>query len=108
MNKDSKQIKNPNAMLVMHGIVILLVLYLFWQLLRDYLRGGEGAPSLTVLIVGGVLLIGGCGLVAYLALRLYRQAKAQALEEALLLQQERERLAAQEELTEADGADAED
>ena len=47
-------------MLIMHGTVIAVVLYMAWQLVRSYRAGGAEAPSLTTLIVGLVLLVGGC------------------------------------------------
>ena len=57
---EPKKIKNPTGMLIMHGTVIAVVLYMAWQLVRSYRAGGAEAPSLTTLIVGLVLLVGGC------------------------------------------------
>lgn len=67
--------RNPTAMLSMTGIVILAVGYMYWQFLKGYLAGGPDAPSLATVIVGGVLLGGGCIVVAYMAVRIYRQSK---------------------------------
>ena len=66
---EPKKIKNPTGMLIMHGTVIAVVLYMAWQLVRSYLAGGAEAPSLTTLIVGLVLLVGGCVVVGWLAVR---------------------------------------
>ena len=52
---EPKKIKNPTGMLIMHGTVIAVVLYMAWQLVRSYRAGGAEAPSLTTLIVGLVL-----------------------------------------------------
>ena len=54
---EPKKIKNPTGMLIMHGTVIAVVLYMAWQLVRSYRAGGAEAPSLTTLIVGLVLLM---------------------------------------------------
>ncbi len=74
MNQNPK-VKNPTAMLFMCGIVILAVLYMLWQVVSAYLAGGEGAPSLTVVIVGALLLVGGCIFIGSMAFRLYKQSK---------------------------------
>lgn len=33
---EPKKIKNPTGMLIMHGTVIAVVLYMAWQLVRSY------------------------------------------------------------------------
>lgn len=94
---EPKKIKNPTGMLIMHGTVIAVVLYMAWQLVRSYRAGGAEAPSLTTLIVGLVLLVAGCVVVGWLAVRLFLQAKR----EEKALEQETEQLhvtAAQENL----------
>lgn len=77
MNQNPK-VKNPTAMLFMCGIVILAVLYMLWQVVSAYLQGGEGAPSLAVVIIGAILLVGGCIFIGFLAFRLYKQSKEEA------------------------------
>lgn len=42
---EPKKIKNPTGMLIMHGTVIAVVLYMAWQLVRSYRAGGAEAPS---------------------------------------------------------------
>ena len=85
---EPKKIKNPTGMLIMHGTVIAVVLYMAWQLVRSYRAGGAEAPSLTTLIVGLVLLVGGCVVVGWLAVRLFLQAKREekALEQDEIFQ----------------------
>ena len=80
---EPKKIKNPTGMLIMHGTVIAVVLYMAWQLVRSYRAGGAEAPSLTTLIVGLVLLVGGCVVVGWLAVRLFLQLHAAAAQENL-------------------------
>ena len=88
----------------MHGTVIAVVLYMAWQLVRSYRAGGAEAPSLTTLIVGLVLLVGGCGVVGWRAVRLFLQAKR----EEKALEQETEQLhaaAAQENLKDPENSE---
>ena len=97
---EPKKIKNPTGMLIMHGTVIAVVLYMAWQLVRSYRAGGAEAPSLTTLIVGLVLLVGGCVVVGWLAVRAKREEKA--------LEQETEQLhaaAAQENLKDPENSE---
>ena len=101
---EPKKIKNPTGMLIMHGTVIAVVLYMAWQLVRSYRAGGAEAPSLTTLIVGLVLLVGGCVVVGWLAVRLLLQAKR----EEKALEQETEQLhaaAAQENLKDPENSE---
>lgn len=101
---EPKKIKNPTGMLIMHGTVIAVVLYMAWQLVRSYRAGGAEAPSLTTLIVGLVLLDGGCVVVGWLAVRLFLQAKR----EEKALEQETEQLhaaAAQENLKDPENSE---
>ena len=84
---EPKKIKNPTGMLIMHGTVI-----------------AAEAPSLTTLIVGLVLLVGGCVVVGWLAVRLFLQAKR----EEKALEQETEQLhaaAAQENLKDPENSE---
>ena len=78
--KEQKQVKNPKGMLLMTGIVIILVLYLEWKVIDSYLKGGEGAASLTLVIVSSVIMVAGCVLIACLAIKLYRQSREAAEE----------------------------
>lgn len=98
--KEQKQVKNPKGMLLMTGIVIILVLYLEWKVIDSYLKGGEGAASLTLVIVSSILMVAGCVFIGWLAIRLYRQAR-EAAEDI----PEGEIVPASEETAEADAAE---
>lgn len=74
MSGETPKVRNPGGMLGLQGMVILLVLYLYYQVVKNYLAGGPDAPSLATVIIGGVVLIGGCVGVGYMAIRIYRQA----------------------------------
>ncbi len=78
---EKRVVKNPTAMLVLHGVVIAVVVYMFYQVVQSYIAGGEDAPSLATVIVGGVILLAGCVLVAYMAVRIYLQEKRRRKEE---------------------------
>ena len=80
---EPKKIKNPTGMLIMHGTVIAVVLYMAWQLVRSYRAGGAEAPSLTTLIVGLVLLVGGCVVVGKALEQETEQLHAAAAQENL-------------------------
>ena len=81
MSQEKPKVKNPNAMLGLEGLAIFMVLYMYYQLLRDYFSGMEDGPSLTVVIVGGIILVGGSIFVGIRAIRLYRQTKQREKEE---------------------------
>lgn len=81
MSGETPKVRNPGGMLGLQGMVILLVLYLYYQVVKNYLAGGPDAPSLATVVVGGIVLIGGCIGVGCMAFRIYRQA-TKKLEEA--------------------------
>lgn len=85
--QEKPKVKNPPAMLLMHGIVIAIVVYMFWQILQNYLAGGPDAPSLTTLIISAVVLLGGSVYVGYLAVKLYLQCREDARKEKERLQE---------------------
>ena len=72
---EQRKVKNPKGMLLMTGIVIILVLYLEWKVIHAYLLGGEGAPSLALVIISSIVMVAGCVLIGWLAIRLYKQSK---------------------------------
>ncbi len=75
MSGQPKKVRSPVGMVVMTGIVILVVLYYLWQLVEKYLDGGLDAPNLATVILTGAVLVGGCGYILYLAIRIYRQSR---------------------------------
>ncbi len=82
MNKETPKVRNPLGMLVMTAIVIACVGYLFWQVLSAYQAGGEGAPSLAVVILGGLLMAAGSGYVISCAIRIFIQDRKEKKAEA--------------------------
>ncbi len=75
MDQDQPKVKSPLGMLVMSGIVIALVAYLYWDTVRQYQAGGPGAPTFSTLVVGGGLLLAGALYVGTSAIRIFLQEK---------------------------------
>lgn len=98
MSKQKPKVRNPVGMVTLHIVVICYAVYLFYTILRDYLAGGENAPTLTTLIIGAVLLLGGAVLVGVMSYRLYQQTKQEkaAEEAAKALEETGEAVAAEE------------
>jgi hypothetical protein len=67
---------NPNAALAIRVAAIGYALYMLYQLVRRYLAGGADAPSLTVVLVGAVLLGGGAAALGILSWKLWRRETA--------------------------------
>ncbi|MEA4964499.1 MAG: hypothetical protein VB055_01585 [Oscillospiraceae bacterium] len=76
--EDYRQVRKANGSLAIRILAMFYVFYMLFSLVKLYLAGGEGAPSLSLLIAGIVLLGGGGIGVGIFALRLYRQARANA------------------------------
>ncbi len=81
MRNETPKVKSPVGMLVMTAIVIGCVGYLFWQTLSSYLAGGEDAPTLATVIVGGVVLAAGAVYIAVCAIRIFLQSRKEKQKE---------------------------
>ena len=66
-----------------------IVLYWYYELVVLYVRGGPDAPSLTAMILAGILMVGGAIFVGITAWQIYKKEKA-ALEEAKARDKEEE------------------
>lgn len=66
-----------------------VVLYWFYELVVLYVRGGPDAPSLTAMILAGILMVGGAIFVGITAWQIYKKEQA-ALEEAKARDKEEE------------------
>ncbi len=75
MSENTPKVKNPLGMLVMSAIVIAFVGYLYWDTVRLYLAGGENAPSLALVIIGGIVLLAGMVYIGSGAIRIYLREK---------------------------------
>jgi len=72
-----------NQALMFRIVAIGFVLYLLFQNVTGYLKGGPDAPSLTLLLVSVVVLGGGAVLIAWLTWKAWKaeQALAEAEQE---------------------------
>ncbi len=84
--------KNPDGIFTFRLVAVGYVLYMVWQCVQAYLKGGEGAPSLPAVIIASLVLGGGSiflGILSYrnwktdkAAYKEYLEAEATANEEA--------------------------
>ena len=58
-----------------------VVLYWYYELILLYVQGGPEAPSLTAMVLAGILMVGGAIFVGITAWQIYKKEKA-ALEAA--------------------------
>ncbi len=75
MNKETPKVKSLVGMAVMTAVIIGCVAYYYWQIISAYIAGGEGAPTLSTLIFGGIILAAGCIYVVSCAVRIYIQER---------------------------------
>lgn len=73
--------KNPMTTLLLRLAGMGIVLYWYYESVLLYLQGGPDAPSLTFMILAGIVMIGGALAVGILSFRTYLQDKKK-LEEA--------------------------
>lgn len=75
---DFRKTGNANQALVFRLVAIGLVLYWLADIVKAYFAGGPDAPSLLLLIVAILVMGGGAVIVAVLAYRTWKKAKADA------------------------------
>ena len=75
MENKQKSRGNITGRICIYIVGICYALYLFYTNVRSYVQGGESAPSMTVLIVSGVVLVGGAIALSVLSWKLYRDSK---------------------------------
>ena len=76
--EDFRQVRSANGALAFRILAVGLVLYWLYGLISAYCKGGPDVPSLTLLIVGIVLLGGGAILVAVLTWKAWKIDRAAA------------------------------
>ncbi len=82
MDKETPKVKSLVAMVIMTCVVIACVGYYYWQTLSAYLDGGEQAPNLATVILGGIILAAGCGYMVSCAVRIFIQERKRRKEES--------------------------
>ena len=89
---------NPTTMIMFRVLAIGYVLWIVKDLFVAYFAGGEDAPSLTMLLVASVLLVGGCvaiGIMSYGQWKRMKQLEKEYREEMARIAEEEARLEAE-------------
>lgn len=73
--------RSPETALTIRLAGAGIVLYWYYEIVQMFLQGGEEAPSVLLLILAGIVMVGGAAVIGISAYRLYKQEKAR-LEEA--------------------------
>lgn len=58
-SSNNRRARNPNGVMGFRMAAIFVVLYMLYQVVRDYIQGGPDAPSVFLLILAIVVLGGG-------------------------------------------------
>ncbi|MGN0979154.1 MAG: hypothetical protein ACI4PT_02380 [Candidatus Avoscillospira sp.] len=58
-SSNNRRARNPNGVMGFRMAAIFVVLYMLYQVVRDYIKGGPDAPSVFLLILAIVVLGGG-------------------------------------------------
>lgn len=69
---NSNKFKNPQGALTFRIIAIGFVLYMLGEMLVAYFKGGADAPSLTMVLIGAVVLGGGAVFVGLLTWKAWK------------------------------------
>ena len=83
---------NPNNAMLIRLLAVGYLLYTVYNMIQLYLKGGEDAPSLGLLLVTVALFVGGSvwiGILSYKQWKQMRQAQQEAWEEEDRLEEER-------------------
>ena len=76
--------QNPNNRMVLYGMATAFLFYMFTDVVKAFLIGGEGAPDIWVFLASLVVLGGGsvyAGVNFYKMYRQQKQEKADAAQE---------------------------
>ena len=72
---DEKNPKRPVMLVCLHTLAICYALYMFYSILSGYLQGGEAAPNLPTVIIGGIVLLGGSLLLGFFTWKIWKKSK---------------------------------
>lgn len=83
---------NPTTLFGIRALAVGYLLYCLWQIIKMYMEGGEGAPSIWLLLLGILVLGGGAVWIAIMTIlklkELKEEERARLDEEDALLAQE--------------------
>lgn len=86
---------NPTTLFGIRALAVGYLIYCLWQIIKMYMEGGEGAPSIWLLLLAIVVLGGGAVWIAIITFLKLRQLK----------EEERARLDAEDALLEQEALD---
>ena len=76
--------KNPDNIFIFRVVAVAYILYMVWKCIQAYLEGGEGTPSLPVVVLTCLILGGGSialGIISYRKWKADKAAYKEYLEE---------------------------
>ncbi len=80
---------NPNGMAVFRIMAVAYLLYIVFDLIKMYIKGGEDAPSLILVICTAVVFVGVSVWICWMTYHQYQDLKAeQALEAERMAEEE--------------------
>ncbi len=82
--------RNEKAMLTIRAAAAAYLVYLVYDLVQMYLKGGEDAPSLPLLLGSGLFLLAGAVLIAVMTYKDWKAYKKREAEEYLASLEEKE------------------
>ena len=68
---------NPTTLFGIRALAVGYLLYCLWQIIKMYREGGEGAPSIWLLLLGIVVLGGGAVWIAIMTYLKLKELKAE-------------------------------
>ncbi len=94
---------NPTTLFGIRALAVGYLIYCLWQIIKMYMEGGEGAPSIWLLLLAIVVLGGGAvwiAIITFLKLRQLKEEERARLdaEDALLEQEAQAEAEADEEV----------
>ena len=94
---------NPNGLITIRAVAVLYLLYMLKDTVSMYIKGGEEAPSVWMLLLCIVVLGGGAVWIAIVSFKQWKKLREEerlAAEEAERLEEEAAALEAEEDLEE--------
>lgn len=94
---------NPTTLFGIRALAVGYLIYCLWQIIKMYMEGGKGAPSIWLLLLAIVVLGGGAvwiAIITFLKLRQLKEEERARLdaEDALLEQEAQDEAEADEEV----------